>query len=102
MDEMVAQCTQMMSMMQGMGGMMGSGMMGGNMMGWMMAPLWFLGWALVIGIVIAVVLAIVWTVRRSSGPGHPTETPLDILKRRYARGEISAEQFETMKHQLAG
>ena len=28
-------------------------------------------------------------------------TPLEILKRRYARGEITQEQFEQMKKELA-
>ncbi len=30
----------------------------------------------------------------------PSESPLDILKRRYALGEISQEQFEHMKRVL--
>ena len=105
MEEMIAQCTQLMkqmnTMMSGTGGMMGSGMMGGGMMGGMMAPWPFLGWALVIGVIVLIMLAIVWTVRRSSGSIQPTETPLGILKRRLASGEIALEQFETMKRQLS-
>ena len=36
--------------------------------------------------------------RRSTG----TETPLELLKKRYARGEITREEFEEMKRDLAG
>jgi len=32
--------------------------------------------------------------------GDAQERPLDILKRRYARGELSREEFETMKRDL--
>jgi putative membrane protein len=32
----------------------------------------------------------------------PSETPLDILKRRYARGEITREQFEQMRRDIEG
>ncbi|MCL4489264.1 MAG: SHOCT domain-containing protein [Chloroflexi bacterium] len=38
--------------------------------------------------------------RRIGVVGPPRETPLDILKARYARGELSTEQFEEMKRRL--
>ena len=31
---------------------------------------------------------------------HDPETPLEILKRRYAAGEIDKEEFEGMKHDI--
>jgi uncharacterized membrane protein len=34
------------------------------------------------------------------GPSHFEPSPLDILKRRYAAGEISREQFEEMRRVL--
>lgn len=81
--------------------MMGGNMMGGGMTWWTLAPWWFLGWALVIALVATVVLAVVWTIRRSGGSTRPAETPLEILKRRFAKGEITPEQFQQMKRQLA-
>ena len=47
---------------------------------------------------VAVVLVIVWAVNRSRPGG--LESPLDILKRRYARGEISKEEYDRMKQEL--
>jgi len=102
MDEMIAQCTQLMKEMNAVMSGMGGGMMGGGMMGGMMAPWLLLGWALVIGVIAAIMIALVWTVRRSGGSGQRAETPLEILKRRFAKGEIMPEQFETMKRQLSG
>lgn len=57
-------------------------------------------WVLVIGGVIWLVV----TLARGSQslPGTPTagQTPLDILKTRYAKGEITKEQFEEIKRDL--
>ncbi|MEJ2637750.1 MAG: SHOCT domain-containing protein [Calditrichia bacterium] len=39
---------------------------------------------------------------QTGGNGHISsgESPLDVLKKRYARGEISREQYEEMKRDL--
>ncbi len=41
-------------------------------------------------------------VNRNSGDGQNArpETPLEVLQKRYARGEISREQFEEIKKNL--
>jgi uncharacterized membrane protein len=44
---------------------------------------------------------VLWLARRVGVVGPARETPLDILQARYARGEISAEQFEEMKRRLS-
>jgi putative membrane protein len=58
----------------------------------MSAPLWFI---LVIipffGYFIAVLYVIIREVRK---PLEPERTPVDILKERFARGEITGEEFE--------
>lgn len=107
MEEMIAECTQMMNSMNsmvgdGMMGMMGGGMMSGGTMGNnIITPWWILGWLLVIAAIAAIGLAIVWTMRRPNRADQPGDTPLTILKRRYAAGEIDADQFEKMKVQVS-
>lgn len=64
----------------------------------------FPGFGLIITII--VVMAIIWFVSKGLGGGSPhditkqSETPLDILKRRYASGEIDKETYEQMKREL--
>ena len=38
---------------------------------------------------------------RSRGVLDPPESALEILQRRYARGELTKEEYETMRHDLA-
>ena len=37
-----------------------------------------------------------------SGPAPTSQTPLDLLKARYARGEISREEYDQMRRGLEG
>jgi len=94
MEEMIEQCTQMMN---GMSGMMGSGMMGGMMGGmtsgaWWVSPWYWLGWVWLLTVLTLIVIALIWAIRRVGRSAPGTETPLDILKRRFARGEITPDQ----------
>ena len=64
-----------------------------------MGGIWMiLFWALVIGGVIWLVQSLSRGAVASTPHG---ETLLDILKGRYARGEITHEQFEQMKRELS-
>jgi putative membrane protein len=93
----------------GMGGMMGGyggyGMHGfGNQYGFGFNPigaiLSLVFWALPIG---GIVLLVVWLARnagRASGGAPSRESPLDILKARYAKGEITKEQFDAIRRDL--
>jgi len=55
-------------------------------------------------LLLIVIVVLIWFLVRGSGTGGfqstPRETPLDILKKRYARGEITKEQFDEMKKDL--
>lgn len=74
--------------------MMHWGEYGGGMgFGWMFMVLF---WVLIIFGVVYVVQAIF---RRAGQPGAE-ETSLDILKRRYAKGEITKEEFDRIKDDL--
>jgi putative membrane protein len=80
---------------------MGSGMMGGYGMGWFGGILMIVFWILII---VGLVFLIKWLIQST---GHDKTTgsggnrSLEILKERYARGEIDKEEFETKKKDLS-
>jgi putative membrane protein len=70
---------------------------------------WFGGMSIFGGILmllffVAVVLLLVWAVRSFTSTRRNTEddTPLDILNRRYAAGEISQAEYEQARRVLDG
>jgi len=58
-------------------------------------------------IIIGIVVLVVWAVKRftngtSNGNQHPgSQSPAEILKLRYARGEITREQYQQMLKDLS-
>lgn len=73
---------------------------GDGMMGW-----WGLGFVFFILFWVAVIWFIVWIVRRATGKGGPgmdtgAKSALDIAKERYAKGEITKEQFDQIKKDI--
>jgi len=64
----------------------------------MSAPLWFILVILpMVGFLLAVLYVIIREVRM---PIEPKNAPVDILKERFARGEIAPEEYEKQKEVL--
>lgn len=68
-------------------------------MGWFGGFFMIALWVLVIAGVVFLVRWLVVSSRKSEG-GSGGDSPLEILKRRYARGEINKEEFEGKKKVL--
>lgn len=67
-------------------------------MGWSMA-LWAFFWLALLGVIIWAVVRL--TTRRGQAPMQaPPPSAEEILRQRYARGEIDAQTFETMRERL--
>ncbi|MFO7570707.1 MAG: SHOCT domain-containing protein [Smithellaceae bacterium] len=57
-------------------------------------------WLIILIILVAAIYFIVMAIKSRQVTGSSLETPLDILKKRYAKGEITKEDFERMKKDL--
>lgn len=72
----------------------GIGFGGGMWFGWIF-------WLLIIGVIIWAVVTVVNNNNRRQQNYFPQkEDALEILKKRYAKGEITKEEFEQMKRDL--
>ena len=71
----------------------------GNTMGWGFS---IVGWLFMIIFWVLIILGVVALIRYlgKSGSSRGDKTPLDILKERYARGEIDKKEFEEKKKDL--
>ena len=57
-------------------------------------------WILFLILLGVVIYFIVQNTRSKNLEGQSRETPIDILKKRYAKGEITKEDFDRMKNEL--
>ena len=88
--------------MMGSGGMMnmlGRGMMGNYPAGYDYSNYgyWNIFWILLLA---AVIFLVVWIIHRFGIKKTASETPLNISRKRFAKGEITKKEFEDMKKDL--
>ena len=57
-------------------------------------------WLLILILIGVVIYFVVKSSRSKGSGGSSPETPLDILKKRYAAGEITKEEFDKMKQDV--
>jgi len=80
------------------------------MMDWLQNPwMWafgmfgmFLGFIFWLLVLVALGALVRWLWRQGTVPAHHGDSAFEILKRRYASGEINKEEFEAKKRDLLG
>ena len=74
----------------------------------MMWGMGFGGWGMLLGgvfwllLIVVVVWALVGRTGQDARPSRMHDDPMETLKARYARGEISREQYEQMRRDILG
>lgn len=77
--------------------MMGSGVMGSFGWGWFVPIFMILFWGLIIWMIVTLLSG---GFSSSIDSSVRIESPLEVLKKRYARGEINKEEYEEKKREL--
>lgn len=78
--------------------MMGGGMMGLHGFGGMGLLGGWIGLFFNLAIIVGIVILLVWAVKRFTSNNLPSggQTPREIVQARYARGEITRDQYQQM------
>lgn len=76
---------------------MGPGMGWGSGVPWLWSAIVIAFW---IAVIVAVVFLIRWLILSTKNRNQASDPSLDILKTRYARGEIDKKEFEEKKRDL--
>ncbi len=93
---------QALAQQQGYGGWgMGPGMMGNWGMGWFGMIFMMVFWVLVIVGLIFLIKWLIQTTSRGKAAEQTGSRAVEVLKERYARGEIDKAEFEAKKKDLA-
>ena len=89
----------MMPMMMNMmgGNMMGLGMMGSYPTYYGYNSFWNGPWTIFL---IGAIIFVIWIIYKLTRKEKDSETPINILQKRYAKGEINKKQFEEMKKRV--
>ncbi len=80
---------------------MGPGMMGGWGMGWFGGIFMIVFWILILVGLVFLIKWLIQSTNRGQSAGSTGNRAHEILKERYARGEIDKSEFEEMKKDLA-